>query len=305
MNLKSFLFTPLPGSHRREPVEEWSPHAKRRAGCHGRKAVVTGFTIAALFVGVMAWLGPLAAESAILRTLKQGSRGPDVRELQQILNRDPETRVSESGPGSLGNETEYFGPLTHDAVLRLQRKYALDILAPIGLSAPTGIVGTQTRLFLLRLTADKTPPAATSQAATSVNVRPKIISISPAVITKSTAEVTISGENFTATGNTVLVSSELPDAFVNLSSGDGKTLRFTFRFAAAQTLKEQVREAASASGQSYETIAAVVAANVQPGIDGPKTPRIPVIVAVRNSNGQSDPVELMTDLAAILNDAGN
>ncbi|MEK9148055.1 MAG: peptidoglycan-binding domain-containing protein, partial [Patescibacteria group bacterium] len=78
------------------------------------------FTIAALFIAVMAWLGSLAAESAILRNLKQGSRGPDVRELQQILNRDPETKVSESGPGSPGNETEYFGPLTHDAVLRLQ-----------------------------------------------------------------------------------------------------------------------------------------------------------------------------------------
>ncbi|MEK9147984.1 MAG: peptidoglycan-binding domain-containing protein, partial [Patescibacteria group bacterium] len=229
----------------------------------------------------------------------------DVRELQVLLNQDPATRVAEAGPGSPGNETEYFGPLTHDAVLRLQRKYALDILAPIGLSAPTGIVASQTRLFLLRLVPDKTPPVATSQAAPPMNVRPKIISIFPAVITKSTAEVTITGENFTATGNTVLVSSELSDAFTNLSSSDGKTLRFTFRFTAAETLKAQVREAASASGESYEAVVAVVAANVQQTIDGPKTSRIPVIVAVRNSNGESNPVELMTDIAAILNDVGN
>ena len=38
-------FTPLPGSHGRKPVEEWPSGAKRFVGGHGRKAVVTGFTL--------------------------------------------------------------------------------------------------------------------------------------------------------------------------------------------------------------------------------------------------------------------
>lgn len=241
---------------------------------------------------------PLALEGAILRTLKIGDKGADVRELQAVLNQSAETRVAELGPGSPGSETEYFGPLTRDAVMRFQQKYALDILTPIGLDAPTGIVGPQTRLFLLRPVSAIKPPAAEGVPSTTpAGARPKIFSVSPGVVTKGTEEVTLSGINFTAVGNSVIASSERPDAFVNLSSSDGKTLRFAFHFTAADMLKEQVRAA-----EDPEALIAAIAENIQLGLNGPRTTRIPITISVRNGNGQSETAGFLVDLPAILKD---
>jgi hypothetical protein len=79
--------------------------------------------------------------------------------LQEILNRDPETRVALSGPGSSGFETSTFGLLTRSAVKRFQEKYASEILYPIGLSGGTGFVGRQTLLKLKTISEPATPAA--------------------------------------------------------------------------------------------------------------------------------------------------
>ena len=87
---------------------------------------------------------PFKAEADFYRSLKLGDTGGDVVVLQQILNRDPETRVTDSGPGSAGDETSYFGELTRQAVIRLQNKYQAEILTPVGLTSGTGYVGPST-----------------------------------------------------------------------------------------------------------------------------------------------------------------
>ncbi len=51
--------------------------------------------------------------------LRQGIRSREVRVLQEFLNNNG-FRVSQTGPGSPGNETEIFGPATHSAVVRWQ-----------------------------------------------------------------------------------------------------------------------------------------------------------------------------------------
>jgi len=64
---------------------------------------------------------------------------PDVKNLQIVLNKDPNTRVAVSGAGSPGQETNYFGSLTLAAVKKFQAANAIPT---------TGYVGPLTRAAL-------------------------------------------------------------------------------------------------------------------------------------------------------------
>ena len=82
------------------------------------------------------------------RTLKVGMSGDDVKALQIFMNKDPETRVADSGAGSSGNETTYFGLATKRALVKFQNKYKKEILEPVGLTFGTGVAGVYTRIVL-------------------------------------------------------------------------------------------------------------------------------------------------------------
>jgi hypothetical protein len=71
--------------------------------------------------------------AAFLRDLMYGAEGDDVQELQRFLNEHGFV-VSTTGPGSVGNETRYFGPATRAAVKRYQE--ANDIFPPEGYFGP-------------------------------------------------------------------------------------------------------------------------------------------------------------------------
>jgi hypothetical protein len=68
--------------------------------------------------------------------LSFGMTHPDIRTLQQYLNSKGYT-VSLTGPGSIGNETNYFGPATLQALTRFQKAS--------GIIGEEGIYGTRTR----------------------------------------------------------------------------------------------------------------------------------------------------------------
>jgi peptidoglycan hydrolase-like protein with peptidoglycan-binding domain len=79
--------------------------------------------------------------------LKTGSRGSEVKRLQEFLNKNPETQVAGAGPGSPGNETVLFGAATRSAIGRFQEKYGI---AKSG-DAGYGTVGPKTRAKLNEL----------------------------------------------------------------------------------------------------------------------------------------------------------
>ena len=91
------------------------------------KALVGVSLVATTLIGTV-------ASAAITSTLKLGSRGAQVKELQQFLNAcSSDTKVAATGAGSAGYETTYFGPATKKAVIAFQAKMGV---SPIGLVGP-------------------------------------------------------------------------------------------------------------------------------------------------------------------------
>jgi len=74
-----------------------------------------------------------------------GDTGSDVKQLQRFLNAESGVTVAVSGPGSAGNETDFYGSKTAAAVRAFQNKHSADVLAPVGLTSGTGYWGPSSR----------------------------------------------------------------------------------------------------------------------------------------------------------------
>ena len=97
----------------------------------------------------------VSASPVFTSGLDRGMRNADVKRLQQLLNSVADTRIAESGPGSSGNETEFFGSLTEQAVQKFQVKYGI---AQSG-DAGYGYVGPKTRAKLQEVFTGSAPAA--------------------------------------------------------------------------------------------------------------------------------------------------
>lgn len=75
---------------------------------------------------------------SFLRDLKIGMSGSDIQSLQKFLN-SKGFAVAVSGPGASGNETQYFGPATRNALARFQKAN--------GISPAVGFFGPITRAW--------------------------------------------------------------------------------------------------------------------------------------------------------------
>lgn len=241
------------------------------------------------------------SHAEITRTLKLGSTGAEVKELQILLNKDPETRIADTGIGSPGKETLYFGSLTKAAVIRFQTKYASEILYPAGVSFPTGVVGAMTRVKLRKLYPST---ASTNTTVTSGNTQttlsPNIESVSPTVITKNPEMLTLSGANFLPTGNSIIIVSDSDKPIGSYNSVDSKTLSFPFSSSAVEKVRAQL--APYKNTASYDAILTAFVANLSGGniyVENGKT-FVRAILLVKNGNGTSNTVSISIDIKTLL-----
>lgn len=208
------------------------------------------FYFAALLLFAIIILPVSASAEFLTRSLRMGDRNADVTILQTILNHDERTRVAATGPGSPGNETSYFGNATRNAVIAFQELYNADVLTPLGLSHGTGYVGRLTMNMLnavsdfRRVTGSAAgTTTATSapivQAASSIFLPPTITSLSTTTIQNGDT-ITIIGSNFDPINNTVLLSVDLDDKFINIPSPTTNVLNVTLRSSISDNLKQAI-----------------------------------------------------------------
>lgn len=142
--------------------------------------------------------------------LKLGMTSPEVKTMQQILNTDPITRVSAVGVGSPGFETNYFGMLTHKAVLAFQSKN--------GLKAD-GLVGAMTREKLNAKLITNGISTTTSSIIYPAGQNPNLVYPTTTVsnTTTSTASPIVSTDIFSLSKTPIVISSISP---INALPGD-------------------------------------------------------------------------------------
>ncbi len=179
------------------------------------------------------------------RVLRLGDSGPDVRLLQQKLNADSDTEVATYGPGSTGNETERFGQLTRDAVIRFQEKHAAEILVPIGLTSGTGVVGEATRRVLnadtemgAKKATEATAPTKNPTTSAPTPVPPTMPTIAAATPATSDiyisfpssyygprgSKLTLAGNGFSKTKNTLHLGPNFSISDISSNSGISLTV---------------------------------------------------------------------------------
>lgn len=244
-----------------------------------------------LYIVLFILLLPSLTYAAITRTLKQGDRGIDVKELQVFLNSDPDTRIAASGVGSPGKESMYFGALTSLAVKRFQTKYAYETLTPAGLSTPTGVVGYYTRLLVAKMIQTKSlaTPIVPTQSTSSTIVT--ITSINPSVVTNYPQTITITGSGFTEFNNTVRFSSESEGG--TTVSGTPTTISVPFYFSLAQKIRSQI-----GTGVSKDLIVKNLSGDTIVRENG--TTYVRVILTVKNIYGESAPASFLVDIKSLL-----
>ena len=129
--------------------------------------VVPGTQVSAAVPSVVSAAPTAVSVSAVFTTtMKVGMTSADVKRLQQILNSDSDTQIAVSGVGSPGNETEYFGNLTSEAVKKFQKKYGI-VSSGTAETTGYGLVGPGTRAKLQEVFGGGVEPAAPKAAESS------------------------------------------------------------------------------------------------------------------------------------------
>lgn len=243
------------------------------------------FSVAVILLTVISGAS-FAQNTAFVSDLSVGAVSSEVLLLQQTLNSDPDTTVSSEGAGSVGNETNYFGPKTKLAVIRFQEKYSAEILAPLGLFSGTGIVGPRTRAILNRLNGGVVIEDGRTDSSVQKNKFPIITKVIPGeVADPKNTPVTIVGENFTA-NDTVFLSVQDLEMF-NGHSTDGKTMTILLDSAFIDITKNMVDSVpTNIEGTARQNIIDIL--KTEFNSEGKDGVYVPAVIFVQNQNGESN-----------------
>lgn len=215
------------------------------------------------------------------QNLYAGAKSPEVRCLQRFLNASGFS-VALEGPGSSGNETDYYGARTERAVAQWQNA--------MGVSPVRGFFGPRSRFAYQILTGRSASASGISPVAT---VPPKISAVIPDHITDGDT-VAISGSGFTADGNFIRYSIDPPGFAGRSASADGAGLAMQVRVDTAIRAKIRGQIAGlPAAAQGDLKIHFAKSINAQYGIAAAAgAAYIPIDLTVRNKNGASAPFKI-------------
>ena len=127
--------------------------------------------IQALQTQLTAAQGATTVSYNFTKDLTLGSKGNDVKALQQFLNANG-YQVAASGVGSTGNETTYFGSLTKAALAKYQ--------AAKGISPAVGYFGPITRAYVASLAVAPTTPTVPTTPTTPTEPTTPVTPVTPA-----------------------------------------------------------------------------------------------------------------------------
>lgn len=94
--------------------------------------------IRTLFVAAL-FVSPLLSLAAFTQDLKVGDTHPEVKQLQQFLNKEGYAVTK------AGEETELFGTATQEALIKYQTDHARNIIGDIGILNDLGTLNVLTR----------------------------------------------------------------------------------------------------------------------------------------------------------------